>query len=111
MYKIAFYFFILIFSFSSYAGDYAVMTNFTFKKGKTNFSYSLINEKEQGHKYDITNKINSQKGLNYSGYKNVEGFKNTKRKDDITFASLVTGGGFLILLTGAATVIAVASAL
>ncbi len=110
MIKIFIYLVIIFFTSSSFADDYKFMTNFKLKKNSSKFHLSIEHDNND---YQF-NKINNMKDLNhlnYSGYRNVEGFKNNKRKDDITFASLVTGGGFLIILTGAATIIAVANAL
>ncbi|MFZ8864437.1 MAG: hypothetical protein ACO2XZ_01025 [Rickettsiales bacterium] len=49
--------------------------------------------------------------LAYSGYKNVEGFKNNKRKNDITFASIFVGAGLVVITAGALTVAAIVKAI
>jgi len=51
------------------------------------------------------------KQLNYSGYRNVEGYRNNKRRDDWTFASIFAGTGLLIVAAGAVTVTALINAL
>ena len=47
----------------------------------------------------------------YTGYKNVEGFKNNKRKNDVKFAVTVISVGVLAIVAGAFTVNAVVDAI
>ena len=47
----------------------------------------------------------------YTGYKNVEGFKNNKRKNDIKFAATMISIGVVVIAAGAFTVNAVVGAI
>ena len=49
--------------------------------------------------------------MEYSGYRNVEGFKNNKRRDDWTFASIFVGFGLVVAAAGALTIAAIVSAI
>ena len=49
--------------------------------------------------------------MHYSGYKNVEGFKNNKRKNDVIFGGTVISVGVIALTAVTVAVVAIAAAL
>lgn len=64
-----------------------------------------------GEAEDIIVNYEKKQILAYSGYQNVEGFKNNKRRDDWTFASIFTVAGIAILGVSAVTVNALIKAI
>ncbi len=75
-------------------------------KSPTNSFEPIISSKT-----DTQHQKEEKQILAYSGYKNVEGFKNNKRKNDITFASIFVGVGLVAVAAGALTISAIVKAI
>lgn len=61
--------------------------------------------------YNFYYNNNTKNSFSYSGYRNVEGFKNNKRKNDITFASIAVATGLVVVGLGAVTINAIIDAI
>jgi hypothetical protein len=68
----------------------------------------MLRSYQQSFTQDITTTINDK--FNYSGYENVEGYHNTGKSQDRTFAGLAIGTFALVVVGGTVAVVALVGA-
>jgi hypothetical protein len=86
-----------------------IMFGISFKNGKRTPYVSYKNEDNMSIKYNLKKK-EKVNALNYSGYRNVEGYRNNKDKNEKIFAGTVIGIGVIAVLSVTAGLFAIANA-
>ena len=93
----------------SFAREEKYLVGVNFSKGEKRIFAEYVNQDDRKIRYFL--KKQKTKDLNYSGYRNVEGFKNKKRKNDLLFAGTFVAVGLAVVFAGALAIKAVADAL
>ena len=118
---------ILIFSQNAFAfldNDEKLLAGIRITSANSNFyleyqqddSYDFESYKKQGNqdlkkiRLNFNNDLLNTKALNYSGYRNVEGFKNNKKKQDRQFTTVVVAVIAGIVVAGGLVISAVVDA-
>lgn len=78
------------------------------------FNSNIVDNNTANIKISLNNNLyTSMKKYNphYEGYKNVEGYENNKRKNDVRFAAIVISIGLFTVAAGAFTIAALIDAI